>query len=162
MQLEFNLTNLGHLLEMTPQSDFLRKMIISLELPTYNKLSSEVLAISQDLLGKLNKCQKHAVLQALATQHYLLIKGMPGTGKTETSVSLVELLVRLGQSVLVTSHTHSAVDNILRRLPSNIDILRLGSISKVHPDVKQYSEQNLVYSSPEELESKLNRKRVSA
>ncbi|XP_039281622.1 DNA replication ATP-dependent helicase/nuclease DNA2-like [Nilaparvata lugens] len=160
MQLDFNLTNLGYLLEMTPQSDFLRNMIISFHLPAFKQLDADVLEKSQQIMTKLNKCQMQAVLQALSTQHYLLIKGMPGTGKTETLVTLVELLAKLGKSVLVTSHTHSAIDNILRRLSADIDILRLGSISKVHPDVKQFSEQNLVYSTPQQLETIFNRKEV--
>ena len=41
---------------------------------------------------------------------------MPGTGKTTTIACLVEVLVAQGKSVLLTSYTHSAVDNILLKL----------------------------------------------
>ena len=41
---------------------------------------------------------------------------MPGTGKTTTIARLVEVLVAQGMSVLLTSYTHSAVDNILLKL----------------------------------------------
>ena len=41
---------------------------------------------------------------------------MPGTGKTTTITCLVEVLVAQGKSVLLTSYTHSAVDNILLKL----------------------------------------------
>ena len=37
-------------------------------------------------------------------------------GKTSTIVALVRVLVALGQSVLLASYTHSAVDNILLKL----------------------------------------------
>ena len=37
-------------------------------------------------------------------------------GKTSTIVTLVQALVVLGYSVLLTSYTHSAVDNILLKL----------------------------------------------
>lgn len=37
-------------------------------------------------------------------------------GKTQTIAALIELLVMLGENVLVTSQTHSAVDNVLIRL----------------------------------------------
>ena len=37
-------------------------------------------------------------------------------GKTSTIVALVKILKELGQSVLLTSYTHSAVDNILIKL----------------------------------------------
>jgi DNA replication ATP-dependent helicase Dna2 len=41
--------------------------------------------------------------------------GYPGSGKTTVISLLVRILVRLGQSVLVASYTHSAVDNIMVR-----------------------------------------------
>lgn len=47
---------------------------------------------------------------------YLLIKGYPGTGKTSTIVALVEALRIQGFSVIVTSYTNSAVDNVLLKL----------------------------------------------
>ena len=37
-------------------------------------------------------------------------------GKTSTIVALVKVLNELGYSVLLTSYTHSAVDNILLKL----------------------------------------------
>lgn len=55
-------------------------------------------------------------MQVLSSQDFTLILGMPGTGKTTTIACLVRLLVALGKSVLVTSYTHSAVDNILLKL----------------------------------------------
>ena len=54
--------------------------------------------------------------QGLLTRDYLVIKGYPGTGKTSTIVALVEALRKQGVSVLITSYTHSAVDNILLKL----------------------------------------------
>ena len=65
---------------------------------------------------------------------YLLILGMPGSGKTTTIAHIVKTLVTQGKTVLLTSYTHTAVDNILLKLHdsnSNIDILRLGSRDKV-------------------------------
>ena len=47
---------------------------------------------------------------------YLLLLGMPGTGKTATIVAAVAALVQRGASVLITAYTNSAVDNILLRL----------------------------------------------
>ena len=54
--------------------------------------------------------------QGLLTRDYLVIKGYPGTGKTSTIEALVEALRKQGVSVLITSYTHSAVDNILLKL----------------------------------------------
>ena len=64
---------------------------------------------------------------------------MPGTGKTQTVVALVEVLHKIGRSVLITAHTNSAVDNILLKLlDKRIDFLRLGS--SFHPSLKCKSE----------------------
>ena len=45
-----------------------------------------------------------------------LVVGMPGTGKSATMVAVVQGLLARGLSVLVTSHTNSAVDNVLGKL----------------------------------------------
>ena len=52
----------------------------------------------------------------LSAKNYALILGMPGTGKTTTITKIVKLLVDCGKSVLLTSYTHSAVDNILLKV----------------------------------------------
>ena len=68
------------------------------------------------ILQELNSDQRKAVCKALCAQHYALILGMPGTGKTTTISCLVRMLVASGKSVLLTSYTHTAVDNILLKL----------------------------------------------
>ncbi|CDU25051.1 related to DNA2-DNA helicase [Sporisorium scitamineum] len=90
----------------------------------------------------LNEDQKVAIDKVLAAQDYALVLGMPGTGKTTTIAKLIELLVKLGKRILLTSYTHSAVDTILRKLGEDhmdgMRILRLGSKDKVHPDAHQF------------------------
>ena len=57
---------------------------------------------------------------------------MPGTGKTTTIAHIIRALVEIGKSVLLTSYTHTAVDNILLKIKNDgIKMLRLGSLSKV-------------------------------
>jgi DNA replication ATP-dependent helicase Dna2 len=57
---------------------------------------------------------------------------MPGTGKTTTIAHIIRALVSQGKSVLLTSYTHTAVDNILLKIRNEkFNILRLGSSSKV-------------------------------
>lgn len=70
----------------------------------------------KSILQELNSGQQKAVFKALAAHHYALILGMPGTGKTTTISCLVRVLVASGKSVLLTSYTHTAVDNILLKL----------------------------------------------
>ena len=57
---------------------------------------------------------------------------MPGTGKTSTVAFTVRCLLHLGKSVLVTSYTHSAVDNLLLKLVNHgVPFLRLGDRAQV-------------------------------
>lgn len=106
----------------------------------------------------LNKPQKQAMKKVLLSKDYTLIVGMPGTGKTTTICTLVSLrthfrimkntspvsqsldvsclqvriLHACGFSVLLTSYTHSAVDNILLKLKRfKVGFLRLGQGQKV-------------------------------
>lgn len=104
----------------------------------------------------LNKPQKQAMKKVLLSKDYTLIVGMPGTGKTTTICTLVpavflcsnkeekelshgytfcfqvRILQACGFSVLLTSYTHSAVDNILLKLKRfRVGFLRLGQGQKV-------------------------------
>jgi len=76
-------------------------------------LSPEATAV----VAALNDEQRAAVRAALAARDYALIQGFPGAGKSATLAAIVRALVDTGKSVLVTSHTHGAVDNVLERLP---------------------------------------------
>ena len=66
---------------------------------------------------------------------------MPGTGKTTTIAHLINRLVSLGKKVLVSSYTHSAVDNVMRKLDEmgQKSLLRIGGSDRVAPDIKKYS-----------------------
>ncbi len=90
---------------------------------------------------ELNKDQQISIRRAIRAEDYALLLGMPGTGKTATICFLCELMVAHGKSVLVTSYTHSAVDNLLLRLiEKGVDCLRVASassIGSVHPGVRQ-------------------------
>jgi DNA replication ATP-dependent helicase Dna2 len=80
----------------------------------------------------LNVDQRKAVEKVLTAEDYALVLGMPGTGKTTTIAHIIRALVENGKSVLLTSYTHTAVDNILLKLKNDgIKMLRLGSLTKV-------------------------------
>lgn len=75
----------------------------------------------------------------------MLIKGLPGTGKTETLVTLIRVLADMGKSMLITSHTNSAVDNILLRLMEHdVKFMRLGSAQKIHEKLRQFRESSMI------------------
>lgn len=69
-----------------------------------------------DILSPLNSDQLRAMEKVLSSSDYALILGMPGTGKTLTIACIVQVLVECGKRVLLTSYTHSAVDNVLIKL----------------------------------------------
>jgi len=68
---------------------------------------------------KLNKSQKKAIAKCMGLKDdnfFYLIYGPPGTGKTRTIAELAYQIVQKGESVLISSHTNVAVDNVLIRL----------------------------------------------
>lgn len=134
----FNIYSLALLLEPSESSSRLRRFIIDKEIPSFLSFNGHLDSFieSTGLTLTLNLSQRSAITKALSADYYALIKGMPGTGKTSTVATLIQLLVLMGRSVLVTSHTNSAVDNLLLLLHKNgIDFLRLGTKSRVHPDL---------------------------
>lgn len=61
-----------------------------------------------------------SIIQILTAKDYTLILGMPGTGKTSTMVHAVKALLMRGASILLTSYTNSAVDNLLIKLKAQV------------------------------------------
>lgn len=77
----FNFTNLGILLDPSERSDQLRKIVIENKPPTFCKKLPKIIATEgAAIVRPLNGVQKDAVLKALTTESYMLIKGLPGTG----------------------------------------------------------------------------------
>ena len=75
----------------------------------------------------------------LSVEDYALVLGLPGTGKTSTIATAIKALLDVGKSVLVTSYTNSAVDNILVKLVAlEVPVLRLGRSQGVHEAIKPY------------------------
>ncbi|XP_069045163.1 DNA replication ATP-dependent helicase/nuclease DNA2 [Lepisosteus oculatus] len=145
--LDAHLGNLSRLMENSPASGKLRELIVEFRPPQFVQNLSSVLPreakdIVADILKGLNKPQKQAMKRVLLCKDYTLIVGMPGTGKTTTICTLVRILHACGFSVLVTSYTHSAVDNLLLKLKKfKIGFLRLGRAQKVHPDIRPCTDE---------------------
>uniref|UniRef100_A0A8C2L5D7 DNA replication ATP-dependent helicase/nuclease n=1 Tax=Cyprinus carpio TaxID=7962 RepID=A0A8C2L5D7_CYPCA len=143
-----HLGNLSMLMENTPTSERLRELIVEFRPPQFiDSLSSVLPRDAKDtvanILKGLNKPQKQAMKKVLLSKDYTLIVGMPGTGKTTTICTLVRILHACGFSVLLTSYTHSAVDNILLKLKRfKIGFLRLGRSQKVHHDILPFTEES--------------------
>ncbi|MBD2666662.1 AAA family ATPase [Richelia sinica FACHB-800] len=104
------------------------------QIPAQTPISSNDLELYGNLLQtlplpnskRLDDKQKEAVINGLNTRIQLL-QGPPGTGKTETTAisTFLRILARrsAGDLIIITAHTHTAVDNLLLRLDSLLPIL---------------------------------------
>ncbi|KAJ3680646.1 hypothetical protein LUZ60_016924 [Juncus effusus] len=135
-------SNLVQLFVQNSRSSQLRKLIVDLEAPRFESggLLSQDPAISYVRSEKsLNDDQRRSIHKILAARDYALILGMPGTGKTHTMAHAVKSLLIRGSTVLLTSYTNSAVDNLLLKLKSqNIDFIRIGRDEAVHDEIKDH------------------------
>ena len=124
--------------------------------PTLVKIASDNLEKEQkkamiDVLRKsgINTEQKRAIEICLKMNHFCLIQGFPGSGKSKVICVLLEAFLRMGKTVLLTAHTHSAVDNVLSRLLKRLkesekkSIVRLGADQKMDLSVRPFAEKNL-------------------
>ncbi|KAG7018906.1 DNA replication ATP-dependent helicase/nuclease DNA2, partial [Cucurbita argyrosperma subsp. argyrosperma] len=117
--------NLVQLLLQGEQNSHLRKLIVDLAAPRFDSgcIFSQDPAISYIWSEKnLNDDQRRAIIKILTAKDYALILGMPGTGKTSTMVHAVKALLMRGVSILLTSYTNTAVDNLLIKLKSQVSL----------------------------------------
>ncbi|KAL8929886.1 MAG: hypothetical protein Q9208_001030 [Pyrenodesmia sp. 3 TL-2023] len=122
-------------------SQALRKLIVENAPPTFRSRPGAYSLGSSASLTSLNDDQRNAVEKVLSAKDYALVLGMPGTGKTTTIAHLIRALTAQGKSVLLTSYTHTAVDNILLKIRhDNIGVFRLGALAKIHPDVQDFAD----------------------
>ncbi|KAK7743988.1 DNA replication endonuclease-helicase Dna2 [Diatrype stigma] len=118
-------------------SKAIRRLVVDLAPPKFKTITTQYTLADQ---GSLNVDQRAAIAKVMSANDYALVLGMPGTGKTTTIAHIIRALVCQGKSVLLTSYTHSAVDNILLKLKNDqIPILRLGAPVKVHPEVQDFA-----------------------
>lgn len=119
----------------------LRNQIVFDAPPTFASSSSSLPTLQPSQLGQMNDDQQAAVSKVLAAQDYALILGMPGTGKTTTIAHVIRALLAEKKTILLTSFTHTAVDNILlkiRDVAPEGSILRLGVPAKINPEVQTF------------------------
>lgn len=140
-------------------SQALRRLIVENAAPTFRPGPSKYSlgeSVSQE---SLNVDQRNAIEKVLSAKDYALVLGMPGTGKTTTIAHIIRALTAQGKSVLLTSYTHTAVDNILLKIRhDNIGVFRLGAVAKVHPDVQDFADlAGMPMKSIEEIETAYSR-----
>ncbi|KAB8339331.1 hypothetical protein FH972_022264 [Carpinus fangiana] len=118
----------------------IRELIVDGKEPVFKAVASAYTLSGPQSQLDINEDQRGAIEKIMCAEDYALVLGMPGTGKTTTIAHIIRALVSQGKSVLLTSYTHTAVDNILLKIKNdNISVLRLGAIAKVHPEVREFA-----------------------
>ena len=111
----------------------LRSLVVDLAAPRF--APSPGGGVPPDLsrdFARLNADQRQAIERVLSAQDYVCLHGMPGTGKSTTVVFLVRVLAALGKTVLLTSYTHAAVDNLLKKLQGHgVPFARFGKLESI-------------------------------
>lgn len=102
--------------------------------------------------GHLTPAQAKATAAALNLKEHgmLLIHGPPGTGKTTVIAEFLRHAAARRRSVLVTSHTHVAIDNALRKaLAANPALgpvmVRLGDNGRIAADLHEFGRRVAQY-----------------
>lgn len=141
----------------------LRKLIIEGSSPKFVRTIPAMNATQITSQTNLNIDQKNAIQKVMSANDYALVLGMPGTGKTTTIAHIIRALAAQGKSILLTSYTHTAVDNILMKIREyGIGILRLGAVAKVHPEVQEFADlAGIPKSTVEELRKSYNNQVVA-
>lgn len=94
-----------------------------------------------------NSSQMEAIARGINTKDAFLVMGPPGTGKTTVILEWAKYFVeKENKRVLISSQNNKAVDNVLTRIADeeNIDIIRIGSESKLQSEVRPYMFENKI------------------
>lgn len=74
-----------------------------------------------------NAKQVEAVGLAFGAERLACIQGPPGTGKSSVLALIAGLMVRRGERVLLTSHTHMAINNALNKIhKEGVPVVKIG------------------------------------
>lgn len=117
-----------------------------LVLDVFNGTSPEKINNTVYTSTDLNEQQNSALTSALQN-NITYIWGPPGTGKTHTIGHIISNFVRAGKSVLMVSHTNSAIDTALIKLYQLLpdkEIFQEGKILRLGNPYKKSSELDLM------------------
>lgn len=120
------------------------------EKPTYNT-EYEASEFPEFFLNELNTHQNEAVLKSLQSDHFLLVNGPPGAGKTTLITRMVLAHLHKGERVLIATSTNRALDQVLTKIVRyegySDELLRLGSSLSASDELKTNTISDLVSSS---------------
>jgi len=112
--------------------------------------NKDLSGVTENLLKKKyppNESQINAICSGICAKDVFMVMGPPGTGKTTVILEWVKYFVKHEHKrVLVSSQNNKAVDNVLARIADekDIDIIRIGSESKLQSEVIPYMFENKI------------------
>lgn len=110
---------------------------------------------------QLNDSQKNAVQAIVQNKSICIVHGPPGTGKTTTLIEAIVQLIKLGEKVVVSAPSNTAVDNIAKGLiKQQINILRVGNTTKVDEIIFAHTTEGKLSNSKQHKEIKELKKRA--
>ncbi|AGB40299.1 DNA helicase, putative [Halobacteroides halobius DSM 5150] len=139
---------LGNLESATGRLKVLRDKLLGLADVEFNQLPKI------DYYNKdLNDSQRQAVRSALAAKDFFLVHGPPGTGKTMTSIEILQQ--EAGEkNILATADSNTAVDNLVERLVARgVKVLRVGHPARVNSLVREYTLDHIIQEHPKYKEA---------
>lgn len=118
MQIQRQLQAL-HQVELAPDDGPLGALRALVGTADASRLPVEAGIVAADTEGldeRLDEHQRECVRKAMATSHFAVIEGPPGSGKTTVISAVIRRALARGERVLVVSPTHVAVDNVVEKL----------------------------------------------
>ena len=89
---------------------------------TQAKEPHRILEVDHWYNDQLNPAQQSAVKKMLSAPDLCLIQGPPGTGKTTVIAEAILQFTKQGQTVLLASQAHDAIDNALSRIKNKPEL----------------------------------------
>ncbi len=103
----------------------------------------------------LNESQQQAIAAITKNEQITIVHGPPGTGKTTTLIEAILQLIKVGEKILVSAPSNTAVDNIAKGLiQQGVKLLRVGNTSKVDEAIFAHTPEGRLANSKQQKEIK--------
>jgi ATP-dependent RNA/DNA helicase IGHMBP2 len=103
----------------------------------------------------LNHSQQQAIAAITQNKQITIVHGPPGTGKTTTLIEAIIQLIKVGEKVVVSAPSNTAVDNIAKGLiAQQVKVLRVGNTSKVDDKIFGHTPEGKLFNSKQLKEIK--------
>ncbi|OQV15942.1 DNA replication ATP-dependent helicase/nuclease DNA2 [Hypsibius exemplaris] len=135
------------IMEGDQKADRIRRLFLQKEPPRQDtKVSKQQILDAKSLLKPLSKEQQTAVVKCMMVVDYIFLDTKNCPGSSDFISTLIAILRKCNQTVLLVSSNNGTIDDILRPLKrdrSTHKILRLGPAARIHVDLKENCPESL-------------------